>query len=78
MGKGCLFAINILASTPSPAGCLRLSFDRFKPTDVDDKQQMDITWRVIHSECERMGINIITGHTAGMRTAIIRWWAAVL
>jgi hydrogenase maturation factor len=27
------------------------------------KEQMDITWKVIHSECERMGINIITGHT---------------
>jgi hydrogenase maturation factor len=27
------------------------------------KEQLETVWKVIHSECERMGISIITGHT---------------
>ena len=58
------FAINILASDSVTCGLppRYLSIDLNLPMSMT-KQQMDITWRVIHSECERMGINIITGHT---------------
>jgi hydrogenase maturation factor len=58
------FAINILASDSVTCGLppRYLSIDMNLPMSMT-KGQMDITWKVIHSECERMGINIITGHT---------------
>jgi len=58
------FAINILASDSVTCGLppRYLSIDMNLPMSMT-KEQMDITWKVIHSECERMGINIITGHT---------------
>jgi hydrogenase maturation factor len=28
------------------------------------KEQLEITWDIIHRECEKMGIAVITGHTA--------------
>jgi hydrogenase maturation factor len=58
------FAINILASDSVTCGLhpRYLSIDLNLPMSMT-KEQMDITWKVIHSECERMGINIITGHT---------------
>jgi hydrogenase maturation factor len=58
------FAINILASDSVTCGLSPryLSIDLNLPMSMT-KEQMDITWKIIHSECERMGINIITGHT---------------
>ena len=58
------FAINILASDSVTCGLppRYLSIDMNLPMSMT-KQQMDTMWKVIHSECERMGINIITGHT---------------
>ncbi len=39
-----------------------LSIDLNLPMTMT-KEQLETVWKVIHSECERMGISIITGHT---------------
>jgi len=58
------FAINILASDSVTCGLppRYLSIDLNLPMAIT-KEQLGIVWKVIHSECQRMGINIITGHT---------------
>ncbi|MDD4874210.1 MAG: AIR synthase family protein [Dehalococcoidales bacterium] len=58
------FAINILASDAVTCGLppRYLSIDLNLPMAIT-KDQLEIVWKVIHSECERMGISIITGHT---------------
>jgi hydrogenase maturation factor len=59
------FAIHIIASDSVTSG-LRpkyLSIDLNLPMEMT-KQQLEIVWEVIHRECEKMGIAVITGHTA--------------
>ncbi len=58
------FAIHIIASDSVTSG-LRpkfLSIDLNLPMDMT-KEQLAIVWDVIHRECEKIGINVITGHT---------------
>jgi len=58
------FAIHIIASDSVTSG-LRpkfLSIDLNLPMEMT-KEQLRTVWDVIHRECEKMGINVITGHT---------------
>jgi hydrogenase expression/formation protein HypE len=59
------FAIHILASDSVTSGLKPkyLSIDLNLPMEMT-KQQLAIVWDVIHRECEKMGIAVITGHTA--------------
>ncbi|MCX6012735.1 MAG: AIR synthase family protein [Chloroflexi bacterium] len=59
------FAIHILASDSVTSGLKPkyLSIDLNLPMQMT-KEQLTIVWDVIHKECEKMGINVITGHTA--------------
>jgi len=59
------FAIHIIASDSVTSG-LRpklLSVDLNLPMEMT-KKQLEIIWEVIHRECEKLGIAIVTGHTA--------------
>jgi hydrogenase maturation factor len=63
--KAAWFAIHIIASDSVTSG-LRprfLSIDLNLPMAMT-KKQLEITWEIIHEECEKMGIAVITGHTA--------------
>lgn len=59
------FAIHILASDSVTSGLKPkyLSIDLNLPMDIT-KEQMTTMWDTMHKECEKLGINIITGHTA--------------
>jgi hydrogenase maturation factor len=59
------FAINIVASDSVTSGLKPkyLSIDLNLPMEMT-KEQLKITWDIIHRECEKMGIAVITGHTA--------------
>lgn len=59
------FALHIIASDSVTSGLKPkyLSIDLNLPMEIT-KEQLKIVWNVIHEECERMGISIITGHTA--------------
>ncbi len=58
------FAINIIASDSVTSGLKPslLSIDLNLPMEIT-RQQLETAWDVIHRECEKMGINIVTGHT---------------
>src|SRR3990170_5134464 len=59
------FAIHIIASDSVTSG-LRpkfLSIDLNLPMDMT-KQQLEIMWDTMHRECEKLGIAVVTGHTA--------------
>jgi len=59
------FSLHIIASDSVTSG-LRpkfLSIDLNLPMAMTRKQ-LEITWDVIHQECARLGIAVITGHTA--------------
>jgi len=59
------FALHIIASDSVTSG-LRpkyLSIDLNLPMSMT-RQQLEITWNIIHKECEKLGITVITGHTA--------------
>ncbi len=59
------FALHIIASDSATSG-LRpalLSIDLNLPMEMT-KGQLDIVWKTIHSECQKLGISVITGHTA--------------
>jgi len=63
--KAAWFAIHIIASDSVTSG-LRpkfLSIDLNLPMAMT-KKQLEIVWEIIHRECEKMGISVITGHTA--------------
>jgi hydrogenase maturation factor len=63
--KAAWFAIHIIASDSVTSG-LRpkfLSIDLNLPMAIT-KKQLEIVWEIIHKECEKMGIAVITGHTA--------------
>lgn len=59
------FAIHIIASDSITSGLKPsyLSIDLNLPMSIT-KEQLLVMWDVIHKECEKIGINIITGHTA--------------
>jgi len=59
------FAIHIIASDSVTSGLKPkfLSIDLNLPMEMT-KEQLSAMWSVMHRECEKMGINIITGHTA--------------
>jgi hydrogenase expression/formation protein HypE len=59
------FAIHIIASDSATSGLKPkfLSIDLNLPMEMT-KQQLEVSWDVIHRECEKMGITVITGHTA--------------
>jgi hydrogenase expression/formation protein HypE len=63
--KAAWFAIHIIASDSVTSG-LRpkfLSIDLNLPMAMT-KKQLETVWEIIHQECARMGIAVITGHTA--------------
>ena len=59
------FALHILVSDAVTSGLKPryLSIDLNLPMEIT-KEQLDTVWNIIHSECERMGISIVCGHTA--------------
>ncbi|MFC1846860.1 AIR synthase family protein [Chloroflexota bacterium] len=59
------FAINILASDAVTCGLppRYLCIDLNLPMDIT-KKQLKLMWDTMHKECEKLGISIITGHTA--------------
>ena len=59
------FAIHILASDAVTCGLKPkfLSIDLNLPMEMT-KEQLDRVWQTMHSECVRLGITIICGHTA--------------
>ncbi|MFC2011289.1 AIR synthase family protein [Chloroflexota bacterium] len=59
------FAIHILASDSVTCGLKPkfLSIDLNLPIEMT-KEQLEIMWDTMHLECERLGISVITGHTA--------------
>lgn len=59
------FAIHIIASDAVTCGLKPkfLSIDLNLPMETT-KEQLDLVWDTIHRECDRLGISIITGHTA--------------
>ena len=63
--KAAWFAIHIIASDSVTSGLKPkfLSIDLNLPMAMT-KKQLEIVWEIIHQECEKMGIAVITGHTA--------------
>ncbi|MFC1871364.1 AIR synthase family protein [Chloroflexota bacterium] len=59
------FALHIIASDSVTSGLKPsfLSIDLNLPMAIM-KEQLEIAWDTIHRECERLGISVITGHTA--------------
>ncbi|MEN8614236.1 AIR synthase family protein [Dehalogenimonas sp. THU2] len=59
------FAIHIIASDSATSGLKPkyLSIDLNLPMEMT-KDELTAMWEVMHRECEKMGINIVTGHTA--------------
>jgi len=59
------FAIHIIASDSVTSG-LRpkfLSIDLNLPMEMT-KSQLELVWETMHQECEKLGVSVITGHTA--------------
>ena len=59
------FAIHILASDVVTSGLppAYLSIDLNLPMSITE-EQLELMWRTMHSECEKLGIAIVCGHTA--------------
>jgi hydrogenase expression/formation protein HypE len=59
------FATHILLSDEVTSGLkpAYLSIDLNLPMEMT-KPQLELTWEVIHRECERYGVSIVCGHTA--------------
>ncbi|AKG53129.1 hydrogenase-like protein [Dehalogenimonas sp. WBC-2] len=59
------FAIHIIASDSATSGLKPkyLSIDLNLPMEMS-KEELEVMWEVMHRECLKMDINIITGHTA--------------
>jgi hydrogenase expression/formation protein HypE len=59
------FAVHIIASDSVTCGLKPgyLSIDLNLPMEMT-KEQLAIIWDTIHRECEKLGITVITGHTA--------------
>ena len=63
--KAAWFAIHILASDAVTSGLKPkfLSIDLNLPMEMS-REQLEIVWDTMHSECEKLEISIICGHTA--------------
>ena len=63
--KAAWFAIHILASDSATCGLKPqfISIDLNLPMEIT-KEQLEIMWDTMHRECEKLGISVITGHTA--------------
>ena len=63
--KAAWFAIHILVSDVVTSGLppKYLTIDLNLPVEIN-KDELKIMWDTIHKECEKMGISIISGHTA--------------
>jgi hydrogenase expression/formation protein HypE len=63
--KAAWFAIHIIASDSVTSGLKPkyLSIDLNLPMEMT-RTQMEIMWTTMHRECEKLGITVITGHTA--------------
>ena len=63
--KAAWFAFHILASDLFTSGIRAsyMSIDLNLPEEITDEQFNEI-WDVIHGECEKYGIEVVTGHTA--------------
>ncbi|MFO7637732.1 MAG: AIR synthase family protein [bacterium] len=59
------FAIHILLSDAVTSGLkpAYLAIDLNLPMSINEAQ-LETVWKVIHRECRRYGVNIVTGHTA--------------
>ena len=59
------FAIHIIASDSVTSGLKPklLSIDLNLPMEMT-KKQLEVTWEIIHRECAKLGIAVVTGHTA--------------
>ncbi len=59
------FAIHIIASDSVTCGLKPrfLSIDLNLPMEMT-KKQLETMWEIMHQQCEKMGISVITGHTA--------------
>jgi hydrogenase maturation factor len=59
------FAINILASDSVTSGLkpTYMAIDLNLPMSIT-KEQLSLMWDTMHKECERLGIAVVTGHTA--------------
>ena len=59
------FAIHILASDSATCGLKPqfITIDLNLPMEIT-KEQLEIMWDTMHLECEKLGISVITGHTA--------------
>ena len=59
------FAIHILASDSATCGLKPqyITIDLNLPMEIT-KEQLEIMWDTMHKECEKLGISVITGHTA--------------
>jgi hydrogenase expression/formation protein HypE len=59
------FALHIIASDSVTSGLkpTYLSIDLNLPIQMT-KEQLTVTWEIIHRECEKIGIAVVTGHTA--------------
>ena len=59
------FAIHILTSDAVTCGLKPklLSIDLNLPMEMT-KKQLEIMWQTMHAECQKLGISVITGHTA--------------
>jgi hydrogenase expression/formation protein HypE len=59
------FAVHIIASDSATSGLkpAYLSIDLNLPMDMTG-EQLEIVWETMHRECEKLGIAVITGHTA--------------
>ena len=59
------FAIHIIASDSVTCGLKPslLSIDLNLPMEMT-KEQLEIMWDTMHRECDKLGISVITGHTA--------------
>lgn len=65
MERAAWFAIHIIASDSVTSGLkpTYLSIDLNLPMEMT-KDQLTTMWDIIHQQCVKMGINVITGHTA--------------
>lgn len=65
MEKAAWFAVHILASDVAVSGIppRYLSIDLNLPPEMSERE-LERMWGAVHNECKKLGINVVTGHTA--------------
>ncbi|MCX5711627.1 MAG: AIR synthase family protein [Candidatus Omnitrophica bacterium] len=63
--KAAWFAVHILASDVAVSGVRPryLSVDLNLPPEISERELARL-WNTVHKECKKLGINVVTGHTA--------------